>query len=192
MVTLSIMAVLAAIAAPSLQQWVARNRMRAVAESLQNALGLASAESEKRGTIVALTLTSTYITNTNAATITPAVTGTNWAVRYLDSAGAVQPITVFNGANIQINSTVVPGQGSQVSFMAGTNVFTTGLSVAPVSLVGKRVYRIADNPETQHLYVYVSQGGAVRLCDPALNGAAADPRRCDLGAGDGLPAGTYP
>ncbi len=195
MVTVSIMAVLAAMAAPSLQEWVARNQVRTAAESLKNDLSKASKAAD-RGTPVEFTLTNTVTTAANVGAVVPAASGRNWVVRYLPQLGAMQLVSAHNGSDGSSGVTVT-GPNAQLEFIPtviGDKVYANGLGAARVILPPPgAVYQLsATATPTIRLCVYVDPGGAAAVCDPTLNGVAGDPRQCTLPGGAGLTTALCP
>ena len=76
-VTVAIMAILAALATPSMIGWVRNNKIRTVSDSLQNGLRLAQAEATRRSRQVVFSLTNDKPT---ASGYTAATNGSNWAI----------------------------------------------------------------------------------------------------------------
>ncbi|GEM_PF-1434280 len=191
MVTVSIMAILAAVAAPNLLQWVARNQVRTAAESLKNDLSKASKAAD-RGTPVEFTLTNTVTTAANVGAVVPAANGTNWVVRYLPPLGPMQLVSAHNGNDGSAGVTVT-GANFQLEFVPtviGDKVYANGLGAARVNLAAPgAIYQLsATGTPTIRLCVYVDPGGAATVCDPTLNGVVGDPRQCTLPGGAGLTA----
>lgn len=75
-VVVAIMALLAALATPSMLGWVRNNKIRTVSDSLQNGLRQAQTEATRRSRQVVFSLTDDKPTSTS---YTAKVNGSNWA-----------------------------------------------------------------------------------------------------------------
>lgn len=169
LVAMAIMGLLMAAAIPTFSVWIANSRVRTTAESIQNGLMLAKAEAVRRNAKVQFVMTASAPTVANINTITPATTGSNWLVRLYrapipPAATGVYTATDFiqgrSSAEGGRNTTVVAGQASIVfSGMAR-------LSPIPAATVNVDVDGTGADRE---LRIAVTQGGAIRMCDPALS-----------------------
>jgi type IV fimbrial biogenesis protein FimT len=180
MVTITLLALLLGLAAPSFTLWTRNAQVRTVSDTLQNGARLAQAEAVRRNRQVVFFLTNDQ--GCTAATA-PAANGSFWAIRSVplvagdpaqtvqcgnlsDRAGSVAitgPTAIcFNSMGRQV-ANPSPGAGSATCTLANS-----GLSVYDVSVAG------GDRP----LRVLVALGGQVRQCDPARTLSASHPDGC--------------
>jgi type IV fimbrial biogenesis protein FimT len=163
MVTMAILGIVMAAARPSFVQWIANSRVRATAESIQNGLMLAKAEAVRRNTKVQFVVTSTAPIAANVNSITASTTGTGWLVRRYLSAG-----TYVADDFIQGRSVAEGGTNTTVTADQSTFVFTgmARLSPIPASTMNINVTGAGAN---RPLRISVTQGAAIRMCDPGLS-----------------------
>jgi type IV fimbrial biogenesis protein FimT len=83
MVTVSVLAILMAVAIPSLSSWVRNARVRTVAEALQTGVRLAQAEAQRRTHTVVFFLTNSKDCTTAATAVAG---GLYWQVRTVPNA----------------------------------------------------------------------------------------------------------
>ena len=107
MVTLSVMAVLMALAMPSVLAWIANSRVRTVSDALQNGLRAAQAEAVRRSRTAVFSLTNDTAPQTS---LTAAANGSHWSINFvasstLDTAG----VATF------VEAGVLTGAGAGVS-----------------------------------------------------------------------------
>lgn len=180
LVTVSLVAILLRLAVPSFSTWIANNRVRTVADALQNGLRTATAEALRRNRQVAFTLTNQEPSNTSAA----AANGNNWAVHSLPALQSeTGPVLVRSGSFgnsaggttisgpaalcinsagrvVENNATGVPNATCSATPSQNCAAGTTGLT----SLAA--CYLIAAPGSDRTLQVTVGLSGQVRMCDP--------------------------
>jgi type IV fimbrial biogenesis protein FimT len=177
LMTTMIFAILVALGVPSLRLWISNTEVRSVADSLQNGLRLAQAESLRRSRQVVLSLTNS--TNPQVA-YTAAAGGTNWAISFIPAmtdgtetatfiqSGVLTSTStgfVVNGpAEICFNSAGRVVANASTGVAGGTCALPTapGPGAPPVT-----VYQISRTGSDRPLNVQVDLGGQVRLCDPS-------------------------
>ena len=195
MVTLSVFALLALLAMPAFNTWIANNRVRAMAEDMSNGLLLAKTEALRRSrqTVFALTTESTpsSATTSAGAPAYAAVTGnaSNWAVSVvpslLDSAG----LFVRGGTlAADIGAGVVITGPAAVCFDPLGNVVTDAAAIADTG-VGQPCSAPANSSQPALVYsirsasaagdhplqIEVGLGGRVRLCNPGQSLSGGTP-----------------
>lgn len=183
MVTLTILATLSTAAAPPLAQWAAQARLRAVTEELQNGLRLAQSEAVRSNRQAAFVLTNA----TPALNAPPVSDGVNWSVRLLtlltdetasDTVHFLRGSTAARQAGIALQGPAVlcfNSIGRPVTNAA------TGLGsncLAPANAATPTVYKLSSARTDQRLWVQVSLGGEVRMCDPGQTLSAGHPQGC--------------
>jgi type IV fimbrial biogenesis protein FimT len=173
MVVITIMAVVMALGIPSYNEWIQNTKIRSAAESIQNGVLLARAEAVKRNARVQFTLDAL---------------GSAWVV------GCETPVADDNGdglddcpAEIQVNSGN-EGSSAEVTVVSTDDtpfVFSSlGTLVSPAPSAADNLVRITvDNSalstaESRELTIVLGVGGNARTCDPSLDSAGTDPRKC--------------
>jgi type IV fimbrial biogenesis protein FimT len=151
MVTVVIIAISLALAAPSFVQLVSNYRLRGAAESIVNGLNLARAEAVRRNAQVSFALTGTK---------------SGWTVT--DSGGAV----IQTRADSETGGLTAASSNSatSVTFLPTGLVNATGTWLTQVDLSSS-----ASGTGTRRINVI--GGGLIRMCDPAVT-LTNDPRRC--------------
>ena len=187
-VVVAIMALLAALATPSMLGWVRNNKIRTVSDSLQNALRQAQTEATRRNRQVVFSLTDNSPTTT---TYTAKANGSNWAISTVVPADSDTTATfVEAGILLDVASNVAitgPKTSSNVAsalFFSSIGRLVTNETPGPTGANCKAEaaqYDIAmsdtktgDRP----LRVTVAVGGQVRMCDPARTLSATQPDGC--------------
>jgi type IV fimbrial biogenesis protein FimT len=160
-IVVAMFAILAAFAVPSYQQMIQNSQIRTATDSIVSGLQIARAEAVKRNTDVQFDF------KTDSA----------WAVCVTPAGGGNCPAT----GNIQSRS-VGEGSSSNVTInVNGTNspyVFNGfGIMTSPTSALQIDIGNSALG-SSRDLRVVVGTGGATKSCDPALDSAGSDPRRC--------------
>ncbi|HZF82404.1 MAG TPA: GspH/FimT family pseudopilin [Burkholderiaceae bacterium] len=172
MVTISVLAVLLGIAAPLLIDFVRNNKVRAVANTLQNGLRTAQAEAVRRSQQVVFVLTNA--TPSGNTPVAAAANGRNWAAYTVVPDGSAETMVLLDtgvvndvGSGVAIsgpavlcfsslgrlNANSAPGIASQ------TCALPTGGPAQP--------YGVTLTQATRSLRVLVNVGGQIRMCDPS-------------------------
>lgn len=165
-ITVVILAILAAIAVPSFTNMIQNSRIRTAAESIQNGLQVARAEAVKRNAKVKFQLSNV---------------DSSWVVCEVanvadDCPGEeeIQSRSTAEGSTADVTATVVPAGNTAVVFNGlglieqGTNPFTQ----VDVDM-SETVMSPADSRE---LRILLGAGGSIRMCNPNLG--EDDPRAC--------------
>lgn len=151
MVTVTIIGVSLALAAPSFAQLLSNYRLRSGAESLLNGLNLARAEAVRRNSQVSFALTDTR---------------SGWTVS--DSGGAV--IQARTDSETGGLSAVSSNSATSITFLPTGLVNATGTWLTQISLS-------SSTAGTGTRRINVFGGGLIRMCDPDVS-TANDPRKC--------------
>ncbi|KPF50360.1 hypothetical protein IP87_09830 [beta proteobacterium AAP121] len=152
MITVVVLAIGLALAAPAFTQQLANYRLRTASESIINGLNYARAEAVRRNSPVSFTLSAT---------------GSGWTVAQVSPATTLQSRAAGESAGITAAST---NESRAVTFTATGFVDGSGTRMSQIDLSSS-----AANSETRRIDIY--GGGLIRVCDPAVT-AAGDPRRC--------------
>ncbi len=191
LVTLAILGVLLALAAPSFSAWIGNTRIRTTAESIQNGLQLARGEAVRRNAQIRFQFTD----NTESSCVL-STTATNWIISYDDPAGDCgaallnEAFPVSDAVNnpapriLHVRTATEGSQNMEVSADQSVVTFnglgrvTPAPATNPVEIDVKPNSAIGDCTEFRCLRVTVTLGGQIRMCDPAYDPDGTDPQRC--------------
>ena len=180
-VTLAVMAVLTALAMPSILAWIANTRVRTVSDALQNGLRQAQAEAVRRSRTAVFSLTDDTAPKTR---LTAVADGTNWSINFvasstLDTAGVATfveaGVLTVAGANVSISGPAAVCFNPLGRLVANSS---TGVTGATCSLSATPTYNITMTTADRPLRVVVSLGGQVHMCDPARTLSSSAPDGC--------------
>ena len=176
LVVMTIIGIIAMFAVPSFSVWWANNRIRTVAESLQNDLRQAQAKAVQKNRRVAFVLTDSTPDSTQ---VTAATSAHNWSIRSLpltdSSEGSVTSsgTTTYLLGNAQDSDTTVEADVSAVCFntvgrlTSSSSISDAGnVSCSVPSSTSPYYFRIQNDTGDRPLWVQVYWGGKVRMCDP--------------------------
>ncbi|BEP39510.1 Tfp pilus assembly protein FimT/FimU [Variovorax sp. V15] len=187
-VVVAIMALLAALATPSMLGWVRNNKIRTVSDSLQNALRQAQTEATRRNRQVVFSLTDNSPTT---KTYTTKANGSNWAI------STVVP-TDSDATAMFVEAGILLDVGSSVA-ITGPKTSSNTATALCFSSIGRLVLNDTPGPTgakckaeaaqydiamsdtktgDRPLRVTVAVGGQVRMCDPARTLSATQPDGC--------------
>jgi type IV fimbrial biogenesis protein FimT len=153
MVVVTLVAILAAVAGPSMREQLANFQVRSAAEGIANGLNVARAEAARRNSPAAFTLNST---------------GAGWSVAQVSPATAIQSRGNGDSSSLSVSSST----GSlAVTFLPTGIVDTTAATRLEQISISSTV------PNTNSRQINILGGGLIRICDPAIS-AAGDPRAC--------------
>ena len=197
LITLAIVGILLALAAPSYQIWITNTRIRTTADSIQTGLQLARAEAVRRNDQIRFQFTSSSDSSCVLST-----TLSNWVVSYDNPAGdcagaflneAFPASDAVNNPSPRIIQARSSAEGSRnVLVAAGQSTFVFN-GLGRVTAVGTNPAIIdvktatagsckvdgGDAGVNTCLRVTVSLGGQIRMCDPYLTTTRpTDPQAC--------------
>lgn len=167
MVTVSILGILMAIGMPQLKDWILRNSVSTAAEVIQNALRQAEGEAIRRNARVEFLLTNDQPSVASISSLTAVSNGANWAVRVLDSS--YTPLT--NTQLAYVNAQKMSEISSDIKLTGPDSVVFSGTGRGSdnkgVALTAYQIYRVSRPGADRALCVFVTPGGAVKMCDPS-------------------------
>jgi type IV fimbrial biogenesis protein FimT len=186
MVTLTLVGFLLVIAIPAFGKWSADARVRAVAESLTNAIRLTQSTAVSRGR------TSMFALATDTppgVTSTPTANSPNWfaALNPLagsDETAAALGLILKSTEGTQRNVSVSgPALVCFNSFGRQTNLGAAATSVnatcsVQTSDTTPTTYTVSQGSATRKFNVLVYLGGRVRMCDAAKTLSSTNPDGC--------------
>lgn len=168
-VTVSILAILIAIAVPSMSLWLANNRVRTTAQSLLNGMQLAKAEAIRSNQRVRFSLDGTD----GAWTVRRSIGGCNFDTAVATSLVEAYTTTSQNsGATL---SALADDGNSASTFIFSANGFQACDIAAQFRTLTVSA-AAADNTRR----ITTSIAGRLLLCDPDLTNklSSGDPRKC--------------
>jgi type IV fimbrial biogenesis protein FimT len=154
-----VVAILAAIAVPTLRNVVENSHIRATSQSLQNGLAMARAEAVRLNTQVEFVLT-----------------GAGWSIRLVDGTLLQQASGKEMASGTSVTTT--PAGTDRVTFDAFGRVVATNPSDASAAFSELDVEATSPSgtPGYKPLRIQMNAGGLARLCDPAV--ATTEPKAC--------------
>jgi type IV fimbrial biogenesis protein FimT len=158
MVTVGVIAVLAALAVPTMRDVIANTRIRASSESIQNGLAQARAEAVRLNTQVEFVLSDT-----------------GWKVRRASDATVLHQSSGKEASSMTITKT--PADADRITY----NAFGLTASVNPSdgsAPLTRLDVEVPNPPKSSSYHPLAVQiiGGSARACDPAA--ASTEPRAC--------------
>lgn len=181
-VVVAIMALLAALAMPSMIGWVRNNKVRTVSDSLQNGLRMAQAEATRRSRQMVFSLTDD---TPNSTSYTAKASGSNWAISTVVPADSdVTAAFVEAGILRDVGSSVVISGPKSICFSSIGRLVPNdapGPTDAKCLAATAAQYDIAMSDSKtgdRALRVTVALGGQVRMCDPLRTLSATQPDGC--------------
>lgn len=175
-VTLAVLSILLALAAPSFQAMVANAQLRSTAESVMAGLQLARAEALRRNTNV-----SFWMVNSLSAGCASSATSTSWVVSLDALNGSCNATPALNLAPriVQVRSGTEVGGGVTVSASSAANaaascVTFNGFGAATANCTGggtplREIDFTSNVANAASRTIQVVAGGSIRMCDPAVN-----------------------
>jgi type IV fimbrial biogenesis protein FimT len=183
MVTIAVIGIAMVIAIPTFGKWTADASVRAVAESLTNAIRKTQAAAIAQGRVGMFALTTA---TPPVATSTPNAAGPNWFAALNPLAGSDETATTLG---MILKSTEGTQRAVQVTGPAlicfssvgrQTNVTTQNLGgCSVVSSSSPTTYTVSRaTGATRSFKVLVYLGGQVRMCDAAKTLSSSNPDGC--------------
>lgn len=191
MVTVAVMALLMAAAAPSMGEWMANVRLRGAAEAAMSGLQKARAEAVKSNQVMGFWLVSPATATALDNTCILSSSSPSWVISLDDPAGAcLGPPSLDTAPRIiESHGAGKSSVGINVSAMSGTSESATqvkfnGFGQRPVTMPDVDIRTIdftSTTTGTRRFRIEISTGGGVRMCDrDAPNTVPPDPKACLL------------
>lgn len=179
MVTVSIVALVMAMAAPNFTTWIRNSRVRATAESLQSGIKLAQIEAQRRAHTVVFFRTAS---KTCLGTETVSASGDYWQIRMVPNvllSSDTGPEAIQCGSLTEAGSGVgLTSATSLLCFNAdGRQTDATNVVGNVSCTAGAQSYDVKSTTtggEDRPLRVLITLSGAVRLCDPKKQSTEPD------------------
>jgi type IV fimbrial biogenesis protein FimT len=159
MVTVSILALLTAIAVPTLRNVVQNGQIRAAAQSLQSGLVMARSEAVRLNTQVQFV-----------------VAGSGWRIEQPGVRTALQSAS-GRDATAGVSITRVPGTADRITFNSlGRATAINPDGSAPLSRLDVESSNPSGSSTYRPLAIELISGGLARICDP--HAASTEPKAC--------------
>jgi type IV fimbrial biogenesis protein FimT len=181
MIGLAIVALVMFVGVPAFSGFLQNTKIRNAAETTMSGITLARAEALRRNQTVRFQLVSTL---TSACALS--ATGMNWIVSLADPTAKceVAPSETTAPQTVQKKSasegtqqiTVATAGGSLITFNGLGRV--TGAAITQLDFSNSTGTCETAGGTMRCLRITVSPGGQVKLCDPKVDPAGTDPRRC--------------
>jgi len=185
MVTVTLLGVLVLLAMPSMAAWIRNNKVRTVADALENGLRVAQVEATRRSRQVVFVLTNSP---TPATSLTAVANGGYWATKTIrlttgssDTADVIESGTLSGtAANVQIQgpAALCFSALGRVAFPASTGVSGGNCTPPTSATTYGATYDVTLPGAERRLRVLVSLGGQVRMCDPDKTLSSTHPDGC--------------
>ena len=192
-VTITVMGILMAVAAPSLSTYSENAKVRAITESFLASAQNARAEAIRSNRAVQIILTSDTPTAANVASATQSNTASNWIVRRDDSVTATPAYIFIEGKNARESS----GRSDGTSSVNVSALYSDASVAKGIAFTGSSQTTDLDGTASKRwdvnfssataacapagpvccLRVTVSVSGQIKACDPQAT-AANDSRAC--------------
>jgi len=177
MVVVTLMSILMFLAVPNLKTWMANNRVRTVADALQNALRQAQGEAVKRSRQAKFVLTD----KDPALSATSSATGPNWYIQSLPLTGSAETASssdFVRGETIARQYAVSVTGGSPVLCFNSLGRLVSNTTVGCTAPSDSVTYTLNTSGADRKLAVQVYAGGRVRMCDPNKTLSTSNPDGC--------------
>lgn len=192
-VTLTIFSILVALTVPTMKDWIANTKVRAVADTLQNGIRLAQSESLRRSrqVVFALTNSTTPQSAFTAGTLAANANGSGWVIVTVPAMvdGSENPVLVGSGVLTSAGTTVaITGGPTAVCFNSVGRLVTNATSATSTGVTGAACTSAATGTPPKYTYqvatgghsmdVQLALGGQVHLCDPNQTLSSTNPYGC--------------
>ncbi|QIL78593.1 prepilin-type N-terminal cleavage/methylation domain-containing protein [Diaphorobacter sp. HDW4A] len=170
MTAISILAILLGLAVPSLTEWVRNNKVRAVANALQNGFRSARADALSRGQPVVLFLTDAKVdSSTSSFSVTS--NGKYWATLTVPGLMVGETAALLNSGVLGDVAEGVTISGPSAICFNSLGRLSANASPGPsggacsLPTTANESFDITMTGAKRRLRVLISTGGTVRMCD---------------------------
>ncbi|MGS0755405.1 pilus assembly FimT family protein [Roseateles sp. GG27B] len=180
MVTVSLTAVLFALAMPSFRSWIGNAQIRTASDAIQNGARLAQSEAVRRSRQVVLFRTDS---SNCSSTLAAASAGKFWALRTVAVVDGQAVDVIQCGTLLSEQSSVSISGPAALCFNSGGRQTANaapgiGGTACTLDATGSNLFDITSSSADRPLRVLVSLGGSVQMCDPAKTLSASTPDGC--------------
>ena len=182
-ITLAVLALILAVAAPTVGSWMGNARIRNVADTLQNGLQIARAEAVRRNQNMSFWLVSLNDPGVLSNDCTLSGSSGSWVVSVNSPIGhcADPPSTISSPMLVTARAVGDAGGNVTVAAVQSDNTAATTVTFDGFGRVTNtdsiRQIDVTGTTTSVNLRLVVSSAGLVRMCDPRVT-ASTDPRKC--------------
>ena len=182
-ITLAVLALILAVAAPTVGSWMGNARIRNVADTLQNGLQIARGEAVRRNQNMSFWLVSLNDPGVLSNDCTLSGSSGSWVVSVNSPIGhcADPPSTISSPMLVTARAIGDAGGNVTVAAVKSDNTAATTVTFDGFGRVTNtdsiRQIDVTGTPTSVNLRLVVSSAGLVRMCDPRVT-ASTDPRKC--------------
>ncbi|MES2536085.1 MAG: GspH/FimT family pseudopilin [Pseudomonadota bacterium] len=178
MIVIVVFSIVLALGMPSFSEWIQNAQIRTAAESVQNGLQLARNEAVRRNVNVRFDLTASDGTVAwTVGCVNTAQCPASLRQRAAEEGGGLARAGVSTATPLPAFTTAI---ASTTGLPAG--VTFNGLGAVPSANAGTDITRIditnSASATARRLVIVVSNGGLIRMCDPALS-LSSNPQGCN-------------
>lgn len=181
LVTITVLAILLALAAPSFSVWIKNSEVRASSDALQNGLRTAQAEALRRSRQTVFSLTNNSSPQTS---LTATLNGKYWSINTVAITGQATDLPAFiesgvigtSGSGVQIAGPPSICFSSLGRLVVNASPGVSGSDCTAANIPARYVVSTAGSDRS--LEVRVAVGGQVRMCDPSKTLSATTPDGC--------------
>ena len=182
-ITLAVLALILAVAAPTVGSWLGNARIRNVADTLQNGLQIARAEAVRRNQNMSFWLVSLNDPGVLSNDCTLSGSSGSWVVSVNSPIGHCADPPSTTSSPMLVTALAVGDAGGNVTVAAikSDNTAATTVTFDGFGRVTNtdsiRQIDVTGTTTSVNLRLVVSSAGLVRMCDPRVT-ASTDPRKC--------------
>lgn len=169
MVVVAIVAILSAIGAPMLQDWITSQQVKAKSDAILNGMQLARAEAIKRNTRVQFTLAADSSWSIGCVSVVADADGDGVP----ECPGTIQSKSASEAGNVDL-LTLLPIGATQATFN-GVGTLSANAD-ASASLAQVEILK-SGGGSSAHRTILLTSGGQSRICDPNVTTLGA-PEKC--------------
>ncbi|TWD90685.1 type IV fimbrial biogenesis protein FimT [Variovorax beijingensis] len=183
-VTIAVLALILALAMPSIGTWMDNSRIRNTTESLQNGLLAARSEAIRRNQNVSFFLVSLNDSGAMDNTCALSTESGSWVISVTSPVGKCASAPSTTDAPMIVETRALGDGGGGVKVTADNDTVTFNSFGRVVSAAGSFITQIdvtgpRDGTRYRNLRLNLTASGAVRMCDPSVpSTATTDPRLC--------------
>jgi len=181
MVSLTVLAILIALGAPSFGEWLQNQQIRAASEAIVNGMQVARGEAIKRNLPVQLVLDDLPTTGWTVCEATKQPCNSTLLADPVRVQDVIQSRSGSEGTR-NAKATSTPDGALAVTFSPLGSVLTTNsdgsVPLTQVDVANTQGDCMAAGGSMRCLRVVVTGGGSIRMCDPTPGIAAPDTRAC--------------
>ncbi|SEB12094.1 GspH/FimT family pseudopilin [Variovorax sp. YR216] len=183
-VTVAVLAMILAVAAPNVASWIGNARIRNVADTLQNGIQIARGEAVRRNQNVSFWLVAPSNPSVLSNDCTLSSVSGSWVVSVNSPVGHCADGPSTTSSPMLVTGRAIGDAGGNVTVAAMQSDGTTPATTVTFDGFGRvtntdsiRKIDVKGTGNSLNLQLVVSSAGLVRMCDPRISDNT-DPRKC--------------